>query len=156
MTAKPPTGPEPAAKGTDPEERLLSNIRTNLTELQKLLDSAAEYLSDPKDARLVGVPFSAIHRRWQKLIKKGFTALQDLMPDRPITEPFRTMFDQAIEMNYDLTREGIQATRDRLTEALTHAFFLLAVACRKGREPEDQPKEADEGWEFLLKIYGLR
>ena len=141
--------------GDEHRERLLQNIKARLPELGKLLDRASEYLVNPKDAHLVGNPFSSIHRRWRRLVQKAFSALQDLMPDRPITDPFRTMVAQAIEKDYDLTAKAIKARGSRLSEALVHAFFYLAVSCRKGRELEIPPNKSDQDWWALLKLFDL-
>lgn len=151
----PPAEPDPRPKDSDFEKRLLSNIKSRLPELQKLLNRAAEHLADPKDAHLVGMPFSSIHRRWRRLIKGAFAALQDLMPDRPITDPFRAMVVQATAPNRVMTRPGIEINSNRLVEALVHAFFYLAVACRKARELETSPDESDEDWEAFLRLFGL-
>jgi hypothetical protein len=180
MTAKPTTGSDPDRKGKgigpkpvkpskrvphaswlkehgqEHRERLLQNIKARLPELERLLDGACECLRDPKDAHLVGNPSSGIHRRWRMLIREIFTAVQDLLPDRPITGPFRTMVAQATEGDYDLSATAIRARGRRVTEALTYAFYCLAAACRKGRELETPPGRSDGDWSRLLEMFRLR
>ena len=141
--------------GQEYRERLLQNIKARLPEIQKLLNRASEYLVNPKDAHLVGNPFSSIHPRWRALIQKTFTALQNLMPDRLITDPFRTMVTQATEKDFDLSAKAIETRGSRLSEALIHAFYL-AVACRKGRELERLPGKPDEDWGALVKLFDLQ
>jgi hypothetical protein len=66
------------------------------------------------------------------------------------------MVAQATERDYDLTAKAIEARGSRLSEALVHAFFYLAVACRKGRELERPPGRSDGDWGQLLKLFDLQ
>jgi hypothetical protein len=109
---------------------------------------------DPKEAHLVGMPFSAIHRRWRRLIQKAITALQDLMSDRPIADPFRTMVEQALKQDYDLTATGMQARGRKMSAAMVYVFGYLAIACRKARELEAPPDQSDDDWRFLIGLFG--
>jgi len=127
--------------------KLLRNIHLQLPQLEDLLGEAGGHFSngDRDDS----------HKR-QVMILRICTALQDLLPDRPMGRAFSRIVVECAGQEIDSADDKNRLKQRRVIDAFVQAHFFLELACRKGRELETVPNGVDNDWTALLKLFDLR
>jgi hypothetical protein len=138
------------------EERLLARIRGSLESLEALLSRADDHWGR-EDAVYRFYHHSFKVYSIQSLTTETVTALQQLMPDRPLCAAFRSVVAEGTGRAFspDDNLRWSEATRPML-EAFFHAHYFLEMVLKYGRSLESPPRTLPSGWAAVLTLYGLR
>lgn len=142
-------------KGSD-EERLLASIRGSQSSLEALLRRANDHWG------LEDAVYRYYHQSFkvysiQFLTLEIVTALQQVMPDRPLCEAFRSVVAAGTGKTFspDDNRRWTESTRPML-EACFHALYFLEMMVKYGSILASPPRVLPSGWAAVLTLYGLR
>jgi hypothetical protein len=127
--------------------KLLQNIRLQLPQLEDLLRQADGY--SIVDQGAVGHP-------WQAMILRICTALQNLLPDRPMNEAFCKMVVDGAGQEITAADNQNRVNQRNAIDAFVRAQFFLKIVCKKGREWRTMPDLVDRDWGALLKLFDLQ
>jgi hypothetical protein len=137
-------------------QRLLSNLKSALPELEKLLDECSDHwgYEDPL--------YRFYHQSFKvyalgQTTKRIVAALQALAPDQQLNDWFlhivREGTDKAFEPEHN--QRWLEVTRP-IVEAFFHARYFLEMAVRYGKQLTAAPRMLPSGWAALLYLYRLR
>ena len=138
--------------------RLLTNIKANLPELEKLLERISDHwVYEDLIYRFYHQSFKVY--RIQGVTQEIIETLKSVSPDGQLhCEYFKEIIETGasgkewkIEHNKDWTRH----TRVFI-EAFLHAKFFLEMAVKYGKELKESSSPLPSGWAALLYLYGLR
>ena len=138
------------------EERLLARIRGSLESLEAILSRADDHWGR-EDAVYRFYHHSFKVYSVQSLTTETVTALQQLMPDRPLCAAFRSVVAEGTGRAFspDDNLRWSETTRPML-EAFFHAHYFLEMTLKYGRSLESPPRVLPSGWAAVLTLYGLR
>jgi hypothetical protein len=95
-------------------------------------------------------------RRLQPLIQKIATALQELLPDRPMRPYFRKVVARALENGHELAAPGNGTQEARtILDAFYRAYCYLTAACESVRTTEMPRRQPPQWWTTLLYVFEL-
>jgi hypothetical protein len=97
----------------------------------------------------------AVGRPWQAMILRICTALQNLLPDRPMNEAFCKMVVEGAGQEITAADNQNRVNQRNAIDAFVRAQFFLEIVCKKGREWRTIPDPADRDWAALLKLFDL-
>lgn len=137
-------------------QALLSNLKSALPELEKLLDECESHwgYEDPI--------YRFYHQSFKvyalaKTTKRIVSALRALAPDQEMNEWFLRIVSEGTETTFELDHNNrwLEVTRP-IVEAFFHSRYFLEMAVNYGRELTAAPRLLPSGWAALLYLYQLR
>jgi hypothetical protein len=137
---------------------LLRNIKERLPGLEALrAEVEAQWPQDrvhPFDSRYFQV--IEVYYRLQPMTRRISSALQNLLPDRPIRKHFLNIVAQGTEHQFDASDPPKSAKE---SEAILNAFFIayyyLIMACHAGLAAKPPGKRRPHWWSALLFLFEL-
>jgi len=137
-------------------EQLLSNIKQQLPKLEELM-AHCESESGIEEGfyRFYHQSFKVYPL--QQTTLEICSALQDLLPGRPMNKWFYKIIADGTATEFDLShnQDWLQHTRPIL-EAFFHAHLFLKMAIQYGHELETAPDRLPCGWAAVLYLFNLR
>lgn len=136
--------------------KLLSNIKEKLPELEKLLaEINSEWRYEDLVYRFYHHSFKVYNA--QASTQKIFDLLKSLAPEENINQFFLSILKDGTnkKFEYEHNRDWEKHTRPIL-EAFFHAKYFLEMAVRYGKELSEAPELLPSGWAGLLYLYDLR
>jgi hypothetical protein len=138
--------PVSEAPAEDDRVKLLRNIEQQLPQLEDLLRETSTYSVADRTSR--DFP-------WQAMTLRICTALQNLLPERPMNPAFCRMVMEGAGREID-PASSVSRIRQRVViDAFVRAHFFLEIACRKGKDPNAFSDDSDRDWITLLKLFEL-
>lgn len=151
--------------------RLLSNIKSQLPQLEKLLEDVdGHWCREDGIYRFYHQSFKVCYLQTATL--KIVQALRALWPDRELNSWFSHIIDHGTVgarlpsdqnilggalPNFDPSWNDDWLTHTRpIVEAFEHAHFMLEMAVKYGRELDDVGAPLPSGWAALLYLYDAR
>ena len=136
------------------QAELLANIKVRLPELEGLLKKAEDDYED-RLYRFYHQSFKVYHL--QRTTLAITEILQSLLPDGSFNAWFTTIVQEGTgkEFEREDNHHWLSVTRP-IVEAFTHAYYMLTMACKYGRELEAAPVVLPSGWAGLLYLYRIR
>lgn len=138
------------------EQTLLANIKTNLAELETLLQRASsDWEYDDFVYRFYHHSFKVYGV--QRMTASIVEALRKQLPDVPLNADFLAIVEDGTGRSFtpEANQGWLHATRPMI-EAFFHARFLLEMAVKAGRTLDEPPQLLPSGWAAVLYLYGLR
>ena len=143
--------------GPEPHQRLLSNIKSKLPELEKLLEenrfpwgcADSMYRFYSQSFKVYG-----LQRRTAEIVE----CLSTLAPPGATMNPFflEIVREGASGVVWEMAHNDAWAERTRpFLEAYFHASFMLEMAVRCGREIEVAPGRMSSDWAALIALFQL-
>lgn len=138
-------------------EELLKNIKANLPNLEKLLDSInGHWVYEDLIYRFYHHSFKTYHL--QSFTCEIVQELRNLSPDEPrLAEYFEEIIEdgtgKAFEMKHN--KEWTKHTRP-MVEAFFHAKYALEMVVKYGRELDGPVELLPSGWAGIVSIFKLR
>lgn len=137
---------------------LLTNIKANLPELEKLLERVSDHwVYEDLIYRFYHQSFKVY--RIQGVTQEIIETLKSVSPDGQLhCEYFKEIIETGAsgkEWKKEHNQRWTQETRVFI-EAFFHAKFFLDMAVKYGRKLNDAPQSLPSGWAALLYLYGLR
>jgi len=144
-----------------PEERkLITNLRDNLPQLEKLLEKYSSHWSyEDHIYRFYHHSFKVYYL--QGATEEIVTALRGLAPWKEKDEEFDPMFMEIVSQgtgkNFEMdhNKEWTKHTRP-IIEAFFHAKYFLEMAVRYGKVISKPQRMLDSGWAAVLCLYRMR
>ena len=141
--------------GSD-EEQLLANTKASLASLRALLQRVDDHWG--REDAVYRHYHHSFKVYWiQSLTIEIVTALQQLMPDRPLCELFTSVVAAGTEKTFvpEHNQRWADTTRPML-EAFFHAHYFLEMVVKYGRILDAPPPVLPSGWAAVLTLFGLR
>lgn len=140
--------------------RLLKNIKKNMPELEKMMESATDHWDyEDKVYRYYHQSFKVY---WvQDITQRIVDLLSKISPNKDKTKFctfFQVILDEGcggLEFKSEHNSDWTKTTRP-LLEAFFHAKYFLEMAIKYGKKYEEAPQMLDSGWAALLCLYDLR
>jgi len=139
-------------------EILLKNIKENMEELEKLLNSMSdEWNYEDMVYRFYHTSFKVYHVQWNT--HEIVNALRKLVPEDTELNPYfqRIFEDGAKKEKFEMSHNSswLEHTRPML-EAFFHAKYFLEMAVKYGKKYDEVPQVLDSGLAGLLYLFNLR
>lgn len=137
-------------------QTLLSNLKSALPDLEKLLDECSDHwgYEDPL--------YRSYHQSFKvyalgRTTKRIVAALQALAPDQRLNDWFLYIVGEGIDRAFEPehNQRWLDVTRP-IVEAFFHARYFLEMAVRYGKQLTAAPRMLPSGWAALLYLYRLR
>jgi hypothetical protein len=141
---------------TEPEQKLIDNIKTSLPELEGLLAASSDHWTyEDGIYRFYHQSFKVF--RLQATTKRIVAALKALAPEAPLNQWFMTIVGEGTGKAFDISMNArwMEVTRP-IVEAFFHARFMLEMVCRYARELEQPPGILPSGWATVLYLFDMR
>lgn len=138
------------------DNQLLSNIKANLTALEKLLEeSDAQWGDEDSIYRFYHHSFKVY--RLQGSTKEMVDMFKSLMPGVELNKMFTTIIDSGTNKVFTMAcnQRWMEETRPIL-EAFFHAKFMLHTMVKYGKTLEEAPQWLPSGWAAILYLYNMR
>ena len=145
-----------AADESPAVQALLSNLRSTLPELEKLLDECSgEWGYEDPLYRFYNQSFKVY--ALGRMTKRIVAALQALAPDQQLNEWFVRIVSEGTDKVFasEHNQRWLEETRP-IVEAFFHARYFLEMAVRYGKQLTVAPRLLPSGWAALLYLYRLR
>lgn len=149
---------EAVIRGMEETGPLLDNIKTNLGELEALLEEMNSlWFTEDGFYRFYYQSFKVYHLQHET--QRIVSALKTIAPDN---RRFCEFFEQVIregasgkKFEDEHNQEWLKQTRP-IVEAFFHAKYFLEMAVKYGEKLEEPPIMLPSGWAALLCLYGIR
>lgn len=148
--------PVPFNKRDEFGKTLLLNIKTNLPELEQLLEDTIGHWN------YEDYIYRFYHHSWkvfytQELTIKIVSLLKSLLPEIPIDKKFLEIFKEGTGKRWDHNTNDnwLKETRP-IVEAFLHAKYFLEMVVKYGKKLDVAPSCLPSGWASVLYFYGIR
>lgn len=138
------------------DEELLTNLKTQLPELEKLLEKMNGHWT------FEDLIYRFYHHSFKVQYLEDCTnqivkALQTVLPEVKLNEMFLQIVAEGTNKQFDMSwnERWMQETRP-IVEAFFHAHYFLQMAVRYGKELEKAPNCLPSGWASYLYLYDMR
>ncbi len=138
------------------EQRLLSNIKQRMAELETLLERAQSHWEyEDYVYRFYHGSFKVFGV--QTMTTQIVETFRDLLPGVEMNRRFLSIIAEGTGKRFtnEMNANWDASTRP-LLEAFFHARFMLEMAIEYGRKLEAPPQTLPSGWAALLYLYDLR
>jgi hypothetical protein len=139
------------------EETLLRNIKAQMADLRTLLEECDDHWGAED------LVYRFYHQSFkvyaiQHLTERIVTALNDLLPYRPLDGWFMKIVEEGTGRNFGRTHNKDWPVHTRpMLEAYWHARYMLGMVVRYGEQFNvTPPQELAFGWAAVLCLYHLR
>lgn len=139
------------------DDELLTNIKTNLPELTKLLEDVNnEWAGEDGIYRFYHQSFKVCYLQGYTL--KILGTFERIRPEGTELNPwFKSIVNKGTGKNFDHSWNSawVDSTID-ITTAFFHAKYFLEMAIKYGKELDEAPSLLPTGWAALLYLYNSR
>ena len=140
------------------ENKLLANIKANLSALETLLEKiSSHWVYEDSIYRFYYQSFKVYGL--QHITRRIVDALRELAPEgRSLCKEFEEIIKEGAsgkEFEYKHNEKWTHHTRP-FVEAFFHAKFFLEIVVKYGKEMDEPPEMLPSGWAAVLCLYDLR